>query len=284
MPEGVYNVLPGKGTVAGKALVESQSVDIISFAGRQETAKQILKTTAQTLKKTVINTGGKSIHVVLPDCDLDAATYTIVLGVMFGNGQVATASSRVFVHNKIHEKFLDKLLARFRESRLGDPFDEQTTLGPLISKFHLSDALEFIESAKKEGAKICLGGNTPDIPKGYFINPTILERVTQTMKIFYREIFAPVLSIIVFDDSHKLPHLINNIVSCYCITIWTRSLNEAFSLSKEIRCANIWVNTYNVLQPSIPFGGISPGCVSKDLGLQSINHYTYSKSILVDFS
>ena len=279
-PDGVINVVPGYGPTAGGAIVKHPGVDKVAFTGSTEVGQIIMRDAAQTLKRISLELGGKSPNIVFADSDLDAAAAGAHFGLYFNQGQCCCAGSRLFVEDKVHDKFVDKLAAMNTKRKLGDPMDPATEQGPQVNKEQFDKILGYIESGKKEGAK-CVTGGERFGDKGYFIEPTLFTNVSDTMKIAEEEIFGPVLSILRFKDLDEIVARANKTNYGLAAAVWTRDIAKAHYLAKKIKAGTVWVNCYDVFDAAAPFGGFKMSGLGRELGERGLDAYTEWKTVTV---
>jgi aldehyde dehydrogenase (NAD+) len=278
-PDGVINIVPGFGET-GAALVRHPDVDKIAFTGSTEVGKIIMREAATTLKRVTLELGGKSPNIVLDDSDIDAAAAGSHFGLYFNQGQCCTAGSRLFVHEKIHDKLIDKIVALNKSRKLGDPLDHQTEQGPQVSQEQFDRVMGFIESGKKEGAQMISGGNRFG-SRGYYIEPTLFTGVSDNMKIAQEEIFGPVMSCLKFKDLDEVIKRANK--TCYGLAaaIWTKDLSKAHYFASKLRAGTVWVNCYDVFDTAAPFGGFKQSGIGRELGEAAIANYVENKTVTV---
>jgi aldehyde dehydrogenase (NAD+) len=285
VPEGVVNVVTGYGWTAGEALARHMDVDKISFTGSIRTARALLKASAETnLKRLSLELGGKSPNIIFPDADLDAALKAAFWGIFANKGEVCSAGSRLLLHADIHDQFVDRLVERARNMKIGDPLDPATEMGSQISQAQMERILGYIRSGIEQGATLaCGGGRDTEGAKarGFFVQPTVFTGVRPEMRIAQEEIFGPVLSAIRFRDADEAVAIANGTIYGLVAAVWTRDLRLAHRLAGEIRAGSVWINTYNGFDSASPFGGCKQSGFGRDLGAYALEQYTNVKSVWV---
>jgi acyl-CoA reductase-like NAD-dependent aldehyde dehydrogenase len=287
IPEGVVNVLPGPGNEVGAAICEHPLVDKIAFTGETETGRQILRLSAGTIKKVSLELGGKSPNIVFPDANLEEAVNGSLFAIFSNAGQRCTARTRLFLHESIHDRFMDDFLAKAARIRIGDPLDDATQMGPLVSRRQCERVLGYIEKAKGEGAELRLGGKRPDkadLQRGNFVEPTIFDYVRNDMTIAREEVFGPVLSVIPFRDEDEVVALANDTIYGLGATIWTNDIKRAHKLAARIRAGNISINYPVINPPEAPFGGFKQSGIGRELSRHALDLYTQVKNVVVGLS
>ncbi len=284
-PDGVFNVVAGYGPDAGSALVDHPDVAKITFTGSDATGARIYAQAAKTMKRVTLELGGKSPNIVFDDCNLDKAAAGVVSGIFAATGQTCIAGSRLLVQNSIKEAFTKKVAELGATARKGNPMDADTNIGPVTTPAQYQKILDYIDIAKKEGARCILGGNAaPDLPGGQFVEPTIFVDVTPQMRIAREEVFGPVLSIIGFEDEAEAIRLANDTVYGLAAGVWTENIGRAVRMSKELRAGTVWVNTYRAVSYMMPFGGMKHSGIGRESGVESIRHYLETKSTWISYS
>jgi acyl-CoA reductase-like NAD-dependent aldehyde dehydrogenase len=284
LPAGVLNVLTGFGEPAGAALVAHPDVDKIAFTGSTAVGKIIQKQAADTLKKVSLELGGKSPNIVLDDADIDAAVKGASMAIFYNTGQACTAGSRLLVHEKIRDEFVEKLVKRAAGFVPGDPLDPKTRLGPLVSAEQLDRVMGYIAQGKSEGASLLMGGDRVEVngKAGYFLNPTIFGDVGSEMVIACEEIFGPVLAVQTFSDLEEAIQIGNNTEYGLAAAVWTRDVRKAHHAAHQLRAGTVWINTYHNLDTASPFGGYKQSGYGRELGRYALDLYTQVKSVWVN--
>jgi aldehyde dehydrogenase (NAD+) len=280
VPAGVINIVTGPGAV-GRAMVKHPGIDKIAFTGSTAVGQEIMRSAADTVKRITLELGGKSPNIVFADSDIDNAVKGAITGIFYGKGEVCTAGSRLFLESKVKDEFTEKLVARASKMRPADPLDPKTRLGAIVSQEQMQTVLGYIEAGKKDGAKLVAGGNrvTVDGGKGFFVEPTIFGDVKNDMKIAQEEIFGPVLSVLTFDDIDEVIEQANNNPYGLAAAVWTRDVKKAHMVSRRLKAGTVWINTYGLMDASLPFGGYKSSGFGRELGAHAIEHYTELKTV-----
>jgi acyl-CoA reductase-like NAD-dependent aldehyde dehydrogenase len=285
LPEGAFNVVTGSGRITGAAMLRHPGIDKIAFTGGTSTGIHVMQEAAKTLKKVTLELGGKSPNIVLEDADLDAAAKGALAGIFYNKGEVCAAGSRLLIQESAHDAFLEKVLERGKKLAVGDPLNPKTRFGPLCNADQFDKVLSYIRTGKEEGAKVVLGGERTDVNgKGYFVQPTIFDDVTNQMKIAREEIFGPVLSAIRFRDLDDLIAQANDTIYGLAAGVWTRDVKKAHYVAKHLKAGTVWINTYNMYDPASPFGGYKQSGFGRELGMHALESYTQVKSVWVDMN
>ncbi|HVR39452.1 MAG TPA: aldehyde dehydrogenase family protein [Thermoanaerobaculia bacterium] len=284
LPAGVLNVVPGRGSVVGNAIVDHPGVDSIVFTGSTEVGRGIMARAAKTLKKVALELGGKSPNIVFADSDLDAAARGALNAIFYGKGEVCAAGSRLLVEESAHDELMAKVIERANKMVAADPLHPKTRLGAIVSKEQMETVLGYIDAGKGEGAKLVAGGERADIGtgKGYFVKPTIFDDVEPDMKIAREEIFGPVLATIRFKDADDAIAKGNATVYGLAAAVWTRDVSKAHRIARAIKAGTVWVNTYNLYDPALPFGGFKESGFGRDQGKDALEKYTQTKSVWIN--
>lgn len=286
-PGGLFNVVPGFGPTAGAALASHPDVDKIAFTGETVTGQEVARNAIVNLKVVTLELGGKSPHIIFDDVDLDRAVANAVFGIYTNCGQVCTSGSRIFVHERIHDAFVEKMVARAEAIRIGDPQDPMTQLGPLVSKEQLERVSRYVEIGKKEGARPLCGGKRPADPKlasGYYFEPTVFVDVSNEMRIAQEEIFGPVACVMKFSDEEDVLRKANDIVYGLAAGIQTNDIKRAHKLAKRLKAGSVWINCYHRIETSCPFGGYKMSGYGRENGVGMVQYLTRTKSVAVDLN
>ncbi len=283
LPKGVLNIIASSRAQAGQDLVESGEVDMVSFSGSTSSGEAVMAQASKGVKKLTLELGGKSPNIVFADCNMEAAIGGALSAIFMNQGQMCTAGSRLLLEDNIYQEFVDKLVARAKNLKIGPADNFETEFGPLISIDHRNAVLKFIEQGKQEGAKLVCGGKVPDInAKGAYLEPTIFVNVRNSMRIAQEEIFGPVLCIIPFSCVDEAVHIANDTKYGLAAMIWSKDLEKANQVARRLRCGTVWINTYGVFLNEVPFGGYKQSGFGRELGLAGFWEYTQLKHIATD--
>ena len=287
LPDGVVNILPGFGYTAGAALSGHPGIDKVAFTGEVSTGQAVLRASVDNLTKVTLELGGKAPNIVCEDADIDAAVRGTLFGIFAGAGQYCDAGPRLFVHRKIRDAFVEKLLAMTRQIRIGDPLDPATHVGSLTTREQLDKVERYVGIGQQEGAELIAGGRPPDAPGlagGYFYLPTIFDRVKPDMRVAQEEIFGPVLSVLDFEDDDQLVADANGTVYGLAAGLWTQDMRRALTLAQRLKAGTVWINTFRQTQISASFGGYKMSGIGREKGLSGLEEYCEEKTVWVDLN
>jgi len=279
-PPGVVNVITGFGPTAGGAIASHPDVDKVAFTGSTEVGKIIQKEAASNLKRVTLELGGKSPNIILKDCNMDKAVETAHFGLFFNMGQCCCAGSRILVEEDIYDEFVERSVERANKRTVGDPFDVKNEQGPQVDEEQMNKILGYVEAGKKEGAKLLTGGARIG-DKGYFIQPTVFGDVEDDMTICREEIFGPVQTIQKVKNMEEAISRANLNNYGLAAAVFTQDIEKAIYVSNSLRAGTVWVNTYNVLSASAPFGGYKESGIGRELGEYGLENYTEVKTVTI---
>ncbi len=286
VPDGVVNVIPGFGEVAGARLAAHPDVDKIAFTGSTDVGKLIAKASADSnLKRVSLELGGKSPNIVFADADITKAASGAFLGIFFNQGQVCSAGSRLFVQEKVYDHTLDELLKTVADTRIGPGIDPVNQMGPLVSKTQMERVLGYIRTGSQEGARLMAGGDRPQgLEGGYFVKPTVFADVDGKMRIAREEIFGPVVVAIPFSDEDDLVAKANSTIYGLVAGVWTRDVARAHRVAHALKAGTVYVNCYHVVDAVTPWGGYKQSGWGRELGPYALDLYTEIKNVIVDIA
>lgn len=287
LPKGVLQIISGKSNEVASELVKSQGVDMISFTGSNSTGQEIMRLASATTKKIILELGGKSANIVFADADLDTALGGTMASIFMNQGQMCTACSRLILEDKIYDNFLKRLVEKTKGLKIGNALSYETDFGPLISRDHREKVLGFIETGKRDGAKLVCGGRIPqdkNLEHGFYFEPTIFANVQNSMTIAQEEIFGPVLSVIKFSKSDEAIKIANDTKYGLAASVWTKDLDKANIVSKKLQCGTVWINTYGGFYNEVGFGGYKQSGFGRELGLEGLLEYMQSKHVCIDMT
>ena len=283
-PKGVLNVIAGRGSVVGAELAGSTKVDKVAFTGGTETGKEVMRLASTNLKKITLECGGKSANIVLEDADIAKAVKGSVFAIFFNAGQVCTAGSRLLLPERIHDRFMEHLTRETEKLRIGDGLADPD-MGPVISAGQMEKDLEYIRYGTRDGAKLVFGGKRLDtgagVVGGFFVEPTVFDRVTPDMRIAQEEIFGPVLSVLTYGDEDEAIEIANGTRYGLAGAVWSKDVSHAKRIASRVRAGTVWINTYHGAPKHAPFGGYKESGIGRELGLHGLREYLEMKHLMV---
>ena len=280
IPDGVMNVVTGKGSV-GARLAEHPDVDMITFTGSTQIGKKVMAAAAGTVKKVELELGGKNPQIVMADADLDSAVDAVVFGVYFNQGECCNSGSRIIVQDTIADEFLARVVNRSKQVKVGDPLDPDVLVGAIASDDQMQTIERYVQEGLQSGAKLELGGNKLQTNAGRYFAPTVFAGVSENMSIAKEEIFGPVLSVLKFADLDDAVRIANSTLFGLSSGIWTSNVTAAMKFAKAVRSGTVWVNCWMDGFPEMPFGGFGESGIGRELGRQAIQEFTETKTIAI---
>ncbi|MDR2565677.1 MAG: aldehyde dehydrogenase family protein [Bifidobacteriaceae bacterium] len=287
LPKGVFNVVTGKGSKSGQAILDHKGFRKLAFTGSTEIGCAVANAASDRLIPATLELGGKSANIYFPDAQWDMAMDGLQLGILFNQGQVCCAGSRVFVHEDIYDKFVADAVEAFKKIKVGLPWEPSTQMGSQVDQNQLDQILGWVEEAKTEGAKVAVGGERApgeELAKGAFMQPTLIVDVTNDMKVAQEEIFGPVAVVIKFKTEEEVVAMANDSVYGLGGAVWTRDINRAIRVARGIETGRVWINTYNSIPAGAPFGGYKASGIGRETHKVILEHYTQQKNIMINLS
>lgn len=287
VPAGVVNIVPGLGSTTGKALSEHPGLAKIDFTGGTETGRVIAANAGRSLIPTTAELGGKAPVVIFEDADIDQAVAGALFAAFVATGQTCVQGSRILIARACYDEFVERLVARTRSLRVGDPLDLQTQVGPLVSQTQRDKSVEAVRRAVEQGATVLCGGRVPkgeEFSNGWFFEPTIIADVDATHDLWYEEVFGPVILVRAFDDEDEAIMQANDSPFGLAASVWTRDVGRAVRVSERLDIGIVWVNDHHRIDPASPWGGFKDSGLGTENGLESFEAYTKPKSLIVNTS
>ena len=285
LPKGVLNIVHGLGPKVGQAITEHPDIPLISFTGGTATGKRIAATAAPMFKKLSLELGGKNPNIIFADCDFDTAVKTSVMSSFANQGQICLCGSRIFIERSIYEKFREAFVARVKQMKVGDPADESSSLGAVVSKSHMEKVLSYIALAQEEGGTVLAGGNRVELEgelaEGYYLEPTVIEGLSYDCRTNQEEIFGPVVTLTPFDEEEEVLAMANSTDYGLSATVWTENLTRAHRISSGLKLGIVWVNCWLVRDLRTPFGGMKQSGVGREGGWDALKFFTEKKNVCI---
>ncbi len=286
LPAGVVNVITGKGSLSGNAMLEHGGFTKLAFTGSTEVGYTVAESAAKRLIPGTLELGGKSANIFFPDAPWEKAIEGLQLGILLNQGQVCCAGSRAFIHEDIYDAFVEEAVKAFADIKVGLPWEADTQMGSQINERQLEKILAYVQVGKDEGAKVAVGGERINgkLGKGAFMRPTLLTDVTNDMRVAREEIFGPVVCAIKFKDEDEVVAQANDNEYGLGGAVWTKDINRAMRVARSVETGRMWVNTYNILPAHAPFGGYKKSGIGRENHRMMLDHYTQSKNIFISLS
>jgi acyl-CoA reductase-like NAD-dependent aldehyde dehydrogenase len=284
MPAGVVNMVPGLGTVAGQAIAEHPGIHKIAFTGSTATGRKVVQASAGNLKKVQLELGGKGANIVFDDANLVAAVNGSAWAIFHNQGQACIAGSRLLLHERIADAFLDKFIPLAKSIRLGNPLDVATEMGPLTSQLHRDRVLSYVKVAREQGGEVLTGGKSPDgdLARGCYVEPTVVRARSPQDRIAQEEVFGPFVTVLTFKTDDEALAIANGTDYGLGSGLWTMNLPRAHRVARELRAGMVWVNSYKRVNPGSPFGGTGLSGYGREMGFDAMREYTQVKSVWVN--
>ncbi|CAG1018656.1 aldehyde dehydrogenase (NAD+) [Burkholderiaceae bacterium] len=285
MPAGVVNIVPGLGAVAGQYIAEHERIAKVAFTGSTATGRRVVQASAGNLKKVQLELGGKGANIVFDDANLAAAVNGSAWAIFHNQGQACIAGSRLVLHERIAEEFLERFAALARSIRVGDPFDEATEMGPLTSAQHRDRVLSYVEVAREQGGEVIAGGRAPAdaaLARGCYVEPTVVRARAYTDRVAQEEVFGPFVTVLTFRNDEEALQIANGTDYGLGGGLWTRDLARAHRMAREMKSGMVWINSYKRVNPGSPFGGVGKSGYGREMGFDAMREYTQVKSVWVN--
>jgi acyl-CoA reductase-like NAD-dependent aldehyde dehydrogenase len=285
LPDGVVNIVPGLGSVAGQYIAEHEKIAKIAFTGSTATGRRIVRASAGNLKKVQLELGGKGANIVFDDANLAAAVNGSAWAIFHNQGQACIAGSRLLLQERIADEFLDRFIALAGSIRLGNPLDATTEMGPLTSAQHRNRVLSYVAVARDQGGELLAGGKAPassELARGFYVEPTIVRAKSEHDRVAQEEVFGPFVTVLTFRDEAEALRIANGTDYGLGSGLWTRDLQRAHRFARDLHAGMVWINCYKRVNPGSPFGGVARSGYGREMGFEAMREYTQVKSVWVN--
>jgi betaine-aldehyde dehydrogenase len=285
MPDGVVNIVPGLGSVAGQCIAEHEGIAKVAFTGSTATGRRIVQASAGNLKKVQLELGGKGPNIVFDDANLAAAVNGSAWAIFHNQGQACIAGSRLILHERIADEFLDRFVALAKSIRLGNPLDAATEMGPLTSQLHRVRVLSYVDVARADGGEVLAGGKAPaaaELAKGCYVEPTVVKTGSYRDRVAQEEVFGPFVTVLVFKDDDEALRIANGTDYGLGSGLWTSNVQRAHRVARDLHAGMVWINSYKRVNPGSPFGGVGLSGYGREMGFEAMREYTHVKSVWVN--
>lgn len=284
LPDGVVNMVPGLGSVVGQYIAEHPGIAKVAFTGSTATGRRVVEASAGNLKKVQLELGGKGPNIVFEDAFLPAAVNGSAWAIFHNQGQACIAGSRLVLHEKIADAFLDKFIPLAQSIRLGNPLDPETEMGPLTSALHRDRVLAYVDVAREQGGEVLVGGRAPggDLARGCYVEPTIVRARSYRDRVAQEEVFGPFVTVLTFKDDAEAMEIANGTDYGLGSGLWTSNLQRAHKMARDLHAGMVWINSYKRVNPGSPFGGVGQSGYGREMGFDAMREYTQVKSVWVN--
>lgn len=284
LPDGVVNMVPGLGSVVGQYIAEHPGIAKVAFTGSTATGRRVVEASAGNLKKVQLELGGKGPNIVFEDAFLPAAVNGSAWAIFHNQGQACIAGSRLVLHEKIADAFLDKFIPLAQSIRLGNPLDPETEMGPLTSALHRDRVLAYVDVAREQGGEVLVGGRAPggELARGYYVEPTIVRARSYRDRVAQEEVFGPFVTVLTFKDDAEAMEIANGTEYGLGSGLWTTNLQRAHKMARDLHAGMVWINSYKRVNPGSPFGGVGQSGYGREMGFDAMREYTQVKSVWVN--
>ena len=285
IPKGVFNVITGRGSKSGQYILDHPKLSKLAFTGSTEVGREVGLAAAKKIIPSTLELGGKSANIFFDDCNFDLAIEGATMGILFSQGQICVAGSRIFVQDTFYDKFVEALVKQFNSVKVGHSMDPNTMMGAIVNEKQMKKILDYIKIGESEGCKIGCGGvriTDNGLDKGFYIQPTLLLNANNKMRVAQEEIFGPVAVVIKFHDVDEVIEMANDSIYGLGGAVWTKNINKAIKVARGVETGRMWVNTYHAMPDGSPFGGYKESGIGRECHKVILEHYTQMKNIMIN--